>query len=168
MQELVDLRSSIVEGRYEDALAIIDELEGMSKAAILRNIDSYLIRLLIHLIKNQIEGRLTKSWIISIIDSLRQIKKLNLKDNKKSYYIKQNQWQPYLEEALAAAIRPASLEVLEGQLKAGEIKDRINVKILLNFAQELLALTYQYSTTELPDEIESYLLKLPGGDRYFI
>ena len=35
-QELIDLRTSILEGRYADALAIVDELEGMSKQAILR------------------------------------------------------------------------------------------------------------------------------------
>jgi hypothetical protein len=29
VQELIDLRQSIVEGRYQDALDIIDELEGM-------------------------------------------------------------------------------------------------------------------------------------------
>ena len=54
-QELIDLRTSIVEGRYTDALAIVDELEGMSKQAILRNIESFLVRLLLHLIKSQIE-----------------------------------------------------------------------------------------------------------------
>jgi hypothetical protein len=41
-QELIDLRASIQEGRYEYALAIIDELEGMSKQAILRNIEDLL------------------------------------------------------------------------------------------------------------------------------
>jgi len=37
-QELIDLRKSIVEGRYADALAIVDELEGIGRQAILRNI----------------------------------------------------------------------------------------------------------------------------------
>jgi hypothetical protein len=66
-QELIDLRKSILEGRYTDALAIVDELEGMSRQAILRNIQSFLIRLLIHLIKNQVEQRLTNSWVNSKI-----------------------------------------------------------------------------------------------------
>ncbi len=160
VQELVDLRSCIVEGRYDEALQIIDELEGMSKAAILRNIDSYLVRLLMHLIKHQIERRLTPSWSVSIIDSIRQIKKINLKDNQKSYYIKPDEWQPYLEEAIAVAIRPASLEILEGQLTPKEIKDRIDRDTLINFAQELLSLTYQYSALELPDQVELYLSEL--------
>jgi hypothetical protein len=69
----------------------VDELEGMSKQAILRNIQSFLVKVLIHLIKNQIEQRLTNSWVASISDSLRQIQKLNLKENKTSYYIKQDE-----------------------------------------------------------------------------
>lgn len=44
-QELIDLRASIIEGRYEDALTIVDELDWMSKKATLRNIKSYLVRL---------------------------------------------------------------------------------------------------------------------------
>jgi hypothetical protein len=92
-QELIDLRTSILEGRYAEALAIVDELEGLSKQAILRNIESFLVRVLIHLIKNQIEQRLTNSWVASISDSLRQIQKLNLKENKTSYYIKQDEWE---------------------------------------------------------------------------
>lgn len=59
VQELVNLRSAIVEGHYEVALALVDELEGMSKQVTIRNIESYLLRLLIHLIKNQVERRLT-------------------------------------------------------------------------------------------------------------
>jgi len=86
VQELVDLRISIFEGRYEDALGIIDELEGMSKQAILRNIESFLIRLIIHLIKKQVETRLNKYLAASIAGSIVEIKKLNLKDNKTSYY----------------------------------------------------------------------------------
>jgi hypothetical protein len=52
VQELIELKQSIVERRYQDAIDIIDELEIMGKQAILRNIESYLVRLLIHLIKN--------------------------------------------------------------------------------------------------------------------
>ncbi len=56
-QELTDLRNSILEGRYQDALEILDELDGMSRKEIIRKIESYLIRMLIHLIKNQVEQR---------------------------------------------------------------------------------------------------------------
>ncbi len=69
-QELIDLRNSILQGRYTDALALVDELEGMSKQAILGNIQSYLKILIIYLIKNQIEQQLTNSWSASIRNSI--------------------------------------------------------------------------------------------------
>jgi len=115
-QELTDLRRSILDGRYDEALLLVDELEGMGKQAILRNIESFLVRLLVHLIKTQVEQRMTHSWLVSISDSVLQISKLNLKDNKTSYYIKTDEWQPFLEDSLEEAILPASLEILEGKL----------------------------------------------------
>ncbi|MDJ0680260.1 MAG: DUF29 family protein [Xenococcaceae cyanobacterium MO_167.B52] len=163
VQELIDLRQSIVEGRYQDALAIIDELEGMGKQAILRNIESFLVGLLIHLIKNQLEKRLTNSWAASISDSIVQIKKLNLKDNKKSYYIKQDQWLPYIEEAIEIAIRPVSIELFSGSLKPSQISKQINRDELTNISQELINLIYEYPVKNLPDEIDHVLVELPGG-----
>jgi len=53
----------------------------------LRKIEAFLVKLVIYLIKNQIEQRLTNSWIASISDSVIQIAKLNSKDHQKSYYI---------------------------------------------------------------------------------
>ena len=163
-QELIDLRNSILEGRYEDALAIVDELEGMSKQAIIRNIESFLVRLIVHLIKNQIEQRLTNSWAASISDSLVQIKKLNLKDNKKSYYINVDEWQPFLEAAIKLAIRPASLEVLNGQLKPKQLGEHLDKNQLIITAQKMLELIYDCAAEDLPDYIDSYLSELPGGE----
>jgi Domain of unknown function DUF29 len=108
-KELIELRRSILAGRYDDALEIVDDLEEMSKQAILRKIEAFLVRLVIHLIKNQIEQRLTNSWIASISNSVIQIAKLNIKDNQKSYYIKADEWGEYLAEAVEMAIRPVPL-----------------------------------------------------------
>jgi hypothetical protein len=162
-QELLDLRLSILEQRYDDALAIVDELEGMSKRAILRNIESFLVRLFVHLIKNQIEQRLTNSWIASISDSVVQIGKLNLKDNKTSYYIQSDEWQSYLEEAIEEAIRPAGVEVLGGQLKPKQLSERVDRSQLIVIAKQLLTLTYTTPRRELPDMIDRILDTLPGG-----
>ena len=165
-QELIDLKTSIVEGRYADALAIVDELEGMSKQAILRNIESFLVRLFIHLIKNQVEQRLTNSWAASIASLILEIKKLNLKDNKTSYYIKPDQWQPRLEEALEAAIAPASLEVFNGELRRSQLSQRLDKPQLILTATSLLSLAYRYSAKELPAVLDNYLTELPGGEEW--
>ena len=165
-QELIDLRTSILEGRYADALAIVDELEGMTKQAILRNIESFLVRMLVHLIKNQIEQRLTNSWVASISDSLRQIQKLNLKENKTSYYIKQDEWEPFLEEAIEAAIRPASVEVLEGAYNSFQLSELVERTEIIMTAQRLLDLTYEHSAKMLPAIIDENLVQLPGGEEW--
>ena len=166
-QELVELRHSLLEGRYDDALALVDELEGMGKQAILRNIESFLVRLLVPLIKNQVEQRLTHSWLISISDSVLQIGKLNLKDNQTSHYIKADAWIPYLEEALEEAILPASLETLEGKLKPKQLANRVDRSTLLTSAQRLLQLTYSTPRRELPAQINDVLATLPGGAEWF-
>ena len=165
-QELIDLRTSILEGRYADALAIVDELEGMSKQAILRNIESFLVRMLVHLIKNQIEQRLTNSWVSSISDSLRQIQKLNLKENKTSYYIKQDEWEPFLEEAIEAAIRPASVEVMDGAYNSFQLSELVKRTEIMMTAQRLLDLTYEHSAKTLPAIIDENLVQLPGGEEW--
>lgn len=166
-QELTDLRRSILDGRYDEALLLVDELEGMGKQAILRNIESFLVRLLIHLIKNQVEQRMTHSWLVSISDSVLQISKLNLKDNKTSYYIKANEWQPFLEDSLEEAILPASLEILEGKLTPRQLADRVNREGIYAEAQYLLSLTYTVPRKELPAQINAVLATLPGGAEWF-
>ncbi|MFB2979547.1 DUF29 family protein [Microseira sp. BLCC-F43] len=165
-QELIDLKTSILEGRYHDALAIIDELEGMSKQAIIRNIESFIQRLMIHLIKNQIEQRLTNSWANSISDSIVQIKKLNFKGNKNFYYINTDEWQSYLEAAIKLAIRPASLEIFNGQLKPKQVSERLDIAALIATATTMLELTYTYAAEDLPDRLDLILAELPGGEEW--
>ncbi len=163
-QELIDLKKSILEGRYADALAIVDELEGMSKQAILRNIQAYLRILLIHLIKNQVEQRLTGSWVASIRNSVREIKKLNIKDNKKSYYINLDEWEKLIEEeVIEDAIADASDEVMNGKFTRSQLSTMLNKNQISTTAISLLALTYTYSAKELPAIMDDYLSQLAGA-----
>ena len=164
MEELTELRNKIIAGRYSDALAIIDELEEMSRRDIIRKIESYLVRLLAHLIKNQLEERLTNSWIASIRDSLRQIDKLN-EISKNSYYIKQQDWQPYLEEAIDAAIDDAAIEVFGGALKPSTVSARVNREQITAIALNLLQFTYGVSGKQLSDKVNTVLQTLPGGEK---
>lgn len=116
IQELADLKASLLEGRYQDALTLVEQLDGMSRQAKIDAIESQLVRMLIHLVKNQLEQRLTNSWAASIRGALVEIKRLNLQDNRISTYIKQNEWQSLMEDALESAISDASVEVFPGKL----------------------------------------------------
>ena len=164
-QELTDLRNSILEGRYDDALFIVDELESMSKQDKINKIKSYLVRIMVHLIKNQIEKRLNNFWVASISTSIVEIQTTNLKDNKTSYYINRGDWKPFLEKAVATAIRPAAVEVQGGKLKPAQVSAMIDKNQLIETAENLLNLTYQYPDEEiLIDIIDTYLVQLPGGE----
>ncbi|MEH2464634.1 DUF29 family protein [Nostoc sp.] len=163
-QELIDLRTCIQEGRYADALVIVDELEGMSKQAILRNIEAYLRILLIHLIKNQLEQRLTNSWVAFIRNSLIEIKKLNLKDNKKFYYINLNEWDTYIEDEIEVAVPDASVEVLNGIYNEFQLAEMVDKNQIIQTALKFLALTYSYSVKELPAVVAETLTQLTDGE----
>ena len=164
-QELIDLKNSILEGRYADALAIVDELEGMSKKAILRQIKSFLRILLIHLIKNKLEERLTNSWAASIRNAIREIKEVNIKDNKTSYYINLDEWGNLIEEeVIEDAIADASEEVMNGKFTRSQLSAMLDKSQILTTATSLLALTYTFSPKELPTIMDDYLSQLAGGE----
>lgn len=163
-QELIDIRNCILEQRYTDALAIVDELEGMSKKAILRQIKSFLKVLLIHLIKNQIEKRLTNSWAASMRNAVLEIQDINLKENKKSYYINLDDWYDYLENEIDVAISDASVEVLNGVYSPFQLAEMVDKEQIIYQSQALLKFTYDYSVKELPAVVDNYLTQLPGGE----
>lgn len=163
-QELTDLRNYILEGRYDDALSLLDELDGMSKKATLRAIKNFLIRMLIHLIKNQVEQRLTNSWAASIRDSIREIQDLNLKENKTSHYIKQEEWESYLENAFDDAVFAASVEVANGAYKPAQLIKIVDKTQIINIANKLLNLTYSHAEKALGDAISEEFSQLPGGE----
>ncbi len=166
LQELAVLRQSILNGQYIESIALIDELDEMSKKAILNNIESYLIRLITHLIKNQLEQRLTNSWVASIHDSVLRIQKLNLQDNKNSYYVKRDDWQDLLDESFEAAIFEASTEVFGGIYKPREVRQRVNREQIMETTDLFLKLTYNYSSKLLSEAIQIQFTQLPGGESW--
>jgi hypothetical protein len=163
-QELIDLRTCIMEGRTKDALTIVDELDAMSKKDTLRKIYSYLTVVLIHLIKNQVEQRLTNSWAASIRSAIREIQDLNLKANKTSYYIKEDEWEEMLEEAIEFAIGEASVEVEDGAYNPFQLEEMVDVAGLMATAKSFLGLTYSYSAKDLSAAINDNLVLLAGGE----
>jgi hypothetical protein len=167
-QELIDLRNSILEQRYSDALSLVDELEGMSKKAILRQIKAFLNVLLIHLIKNAIEQRLTNSWAASIRNAVVEIQDINLKENKKSYYINVDEWENLiLEDIIEKAIADASEEVFNGAYNQFQLKEMIDQTDLITKGCQFLTLTYEHSAKTLPTAITEVLIQLPGGESWF-
>ncbi|MEM9400719.1 MAG: DUF29 family protein [Verrucomicrobiota bacterium] len=74
MYEIDELRKKIEAQDYIGALQIIDEIDEMSKEDKLNKIYSYMVILLLHLIKQQAEQRTISSWDRSIFNSIDNIK----------------------------------------------------------------------------------------------
>jgi hypothetical protein len=134
MEELNTLRQLIEQGRYDDALLVIDELEEMSKEDKLNKIFSYALILLIYLIKRQAEQRTTRSWEISILHGAVQIKLTNRRRKAGGVYASREELQEIFDEAYDMAMKKASLEVWEGKFDENELAARLDKGAILQEA----------------------------------
>jgi hypothetical protein len=141
MEEIIELKQSIINHDWEKSLAIIEELEEMGRQDKINNLQSFLVILLVHLIKIQVEKRVTKSWRNSIVNSLLEIQKRNHL-GKKSHYIKQNDWTDSFQEALPRALIKASQEIFDG-IDLDELLDLLDEEMLKNTTFKLLNETYK-------------------------
>ncbi len=138
MEELLTLKELLLKGDVPEALAIVEELEQMSKQDIFDNIRSYAVVLLLHLIKQQAEKRTTRSWEVSIRNSVREIQRKNKRRKAGGYYLTSEELLETLEEAYLNAIDQASLEVAEGRYEPEELEQLVNREELLNRAIALI------------------------------
>lgn len=164
-QELHDLRQTILEGRTADALFLLDALEDMSRKAILDAIQTFLERMVMHLIKNHIEQRMTNSWASSIRGSLVQIGRRNQRDHQ-SWYIRRGEWSERLEEAYEVAIADASVEAPGGMLTPFDIQEQVDRTAVLSISEEFVNVFYDVPARLLPAAINDHLSRLPGGDAW--
>ncbi|MDJ0742410.1 MAG: DUF29 family protein [Xenococcaceae cyanobacterium MO_167.B27] len=152
MEELLQLKNCLLARNYEEAILIVEELETMSRQDKINTLESYLTVLLIHLIKIQVEKRVTKSWLVSLRNSIYEIKRRN-RLGKKSHYIKQGEWLEHFNEVISEAIVDASQEVFGG-INPPKLRIKIDFPLLQAQTLELLDLTYSDKNSE---EIKEYL-----------
>jgi|ERR687885_1132969 hypothetical protein len=138
MEELIELKHLLLKGDIQGSLAIVEELEEMSKNDIINNIISYAVILLLHLIKQQVEKRTTRSWDVSIRNSVLKIQGLNKRRKAGGVYLQSEELRLALEEAYPQAINEASLEVEEGRYDASELEQLVNREEIVNRALALI------------------------------
>ncbi|BAY74646.1 hypothetical protein NIES25_10600 [Nostoc linckia NIES-25] len=138
MEELLTLKDLLVQGDIQAALLIVEELEEMSRNDIIKTIRSYAVILLLHLIKQRAENRTTRSWEVSIRNSIREIQRENKRRQAGGYYLTQEELRETLEEAYLNAIDQASLEVEEGRYEVQELEKLINAEEIINSALSLI------------------------------
>ncbi len=138
MEELLELRELLEQGKIPEALLLVDELEEMSLSDKINKIDSYGVILLIHLIKQQAENRSTRSWEISIENAVREINKTNKRRKSGGNYLNQTELIDILQQAYQIALKKAALETLEGRYETEELAAIVNKPEILTQALELI------------------------------
>lgn len=138
MDEILELRKSIQEGRYVDALHIVDELEEMAKEDKIGKIFSYMQILLIHLIKQNAEQRTTRSWDNSIHHALYHIERVNKRRKSGGLYLKSDELFENLAEAFDLAIGDASEEAFGGIYSQETILEKIDKSKIIAEAMKMI------------------------------
>jgi len=138
MEELIELRTYIEQGRYADALTLVGEMDEMSRDDKIIKIMSYIEILLIHLMKKHAEHRSARSWEISIRNSIRSIARSNKRRSAGGYYLTETELRDAIDEIYATALDTASLEAFEGQYSEKELARKIDEKELKEEALRLI------------------------------
>lgn len=138
MEELLELRTHIEQGRYAEALALIGEMEEMSRDDKIHKIESFLHILLLHLIKQQAEKRSTRSWEVSIKNAIDAVNRVNKRRKTGGYYLTADELRESIEEIYPASLRRASLEAFEGRYDESELAARIDGSEIKNKALEMV------------------------------
>jgi len=131
MEELFKIRTAIEQQRYNDALIYLGEMEEMSREDKIHKIRSYVIILLIHIIKQQAEQRTTRSWDCSIANSIDEIQYVNRRRKSGGYYLAQDELQEIIAQAYPAALRKAALEAFEGQYTTKQLEAKLDSNAIL-------------------------------------
>jgi hypothetical protein len=139
MEELLTLKNLLLKGDVPAALAIVEELEEMSRKDIIKAIRSYAVILLLHLIKQQAENRTTRSGEVSIRNCVREIQRENKRRKTGGDYLTLEELLETLEEAYLNAIDQASLEVEEGRYEPEELEQLVNREDILDRAMALIS-----------------------------
>jgi hypothetical protein len=138
MEELLELKALLLKGDIKGSLAIVEELEDMSKNGIISTIRSYAVILLLHLIKQQAEKRTTRSWDVSIRNSVREIQRQNKRRKAAGYYLSDEELTDTLNDAYLNALDAASLEVESGRYQSEQIEAIIDKNKLISAALLLI------------------------------
>ncbi len=152
MEEILELKQCLLHQEYDRAFAIVEDLEAMGRQDKINNLESFLVILLIHLIKIQVEKRVTRSWKLSISNSLLAIQKRNKLGNK-SHYIKQGEWDEHILNCQFEAILGAAKEIFEG-IDYQELEKLVDFEQLMAVSNKLLALTYTKNPREIIHAID--------------
>ena len=139
MEELLTLRELLIKGDVSGALSVVDELEEMSRDDKINNIRSYAVVLLLHLIKQKAENRSTRSWELSIRNSIRGMQIKNKRRKAGGTYLNTEELHLAISEAYAEALDRAATEVEEGRYEPKELAELVDREEICDRAMTLIS-----------------------------
>jgi hypothetical protein len=101
-------------------------------------LESFLQVLLVNLIKQQVEGRTTRSRDVSIRNAADAIGRVNKRRRAGGHYMSRDELAEAVDEILPSALRQASLEACEGRFDESELSGRIDADVLRRDALALV------------------------------
>ena len=138
MEELLELKGFLLSGNISDALFLVEEMTEMSKDDKLNKIYSFAKILLLHLIKQRAENRTTRSWDLSIKNSVREIQRTNQRRKAKGNYCEPSELRETIEEAYEIALDAAAGEAFEGRYEADALGAMVDREAIINQAIALI------------------------------
>ncbi|MEH2180756.1 hypothetical protein [Nostoc sp.] len=90
------------------------------------------------LIKQKVEKRSTRSWDVSIENTVREINKINKRRKSGGFYLNQAELMDILEQGYQVALKRAALEAFEGRYEAQELATIVDQQQTLAEALKLI------------------------------
>ena len=138
MEELLELKTLLTQGNVSSALVLVEEMTEMSKDDKINKISSYAKILLLYLIKRQAEKRTTRSWDLSIENSIDEIQKTNRRRKAGGTYLSSEELREALTDGYRIALARAAAEAFEGRYSSTELAQMIDYDRLIADALDLI------------------------------
>jgi hypothetical protein len=139
MEELLELKGFLLSGNISDALLLVEEMTEMSKDDKLNKIYSFAKILLMHLIKQRAENRTTRSWDLSIKNSVREIQRTNQRRKAKGSYCEPSELRETIADAYDIALDLAAAEAFEGRYEAEKLGAMVDRDRIIQEAIDLVS-----------------------------
>jgi Domain of unknown function DUF29 len=138
MEELLELKELLIAGNIPGALLLVQEMTEMSKDDKLNKIFSFGKIILLHLIKQAVEGRTTRSWDLSIANAVKEIQRTNQRRKVGGMYFTTEELRETLEDAYDLSLKGAAKEAFEGRYQTEELATMVDQEMILAQAIALI------------------------------
>ena len=126
MEELMELRQLLEAGHLPEAMLLLDEMDEMAKDDKINKIESHLMILLLHLIKQAAEKHSTRSWNVSIRNATHSVVRSWKRRKTGGYYLTEQELRDAIDESYSYALGRAATEAFGGAYTEKQLASMID------------------------------------------